>query len=224
MTVILSGVLGLAVGAAIGLWSLRLRGADAEHEGGLRVTLSAALLAVAFVALTVRYGAGLELVELCSFVAVLLILSLTDLDAYRIPNACIATALAIRVAYLAACCASGAIGFRELWFYAISALGVGVALAVVVIVCDQWLGSASMGGGDLKLFVTAAAYVGWQQSILLVLVACVLGIVSSPLFGGGMRQALGSTKPFPFGPSIALSCLITLLCGEPLVAWYVGML
>lgn len=224
MTVILSGVLGLTVGAAIGLWSLRMRGDGAEHEGGLRVTLSAVSLAVAFVALAVRYGAGLELVELWCFVAVLLMLSLTDLDAYRIPNFCIATALAIRVAYLATCCASGGMGLGELRYYALSALGVGAALVAVVVVCDQWLGSASMGGGDLKLFVTAAAYVGWQQSVLLVFVACVLGIVSSPLFGGGVRRALGSTEPFPFGPSIALSCLITLLCGEPLVAWCAGML
>lgn len=212
----------MVVGAAVNRWSLSVREGGARC-GWLRWALSAIVLGMTFAALAERYGLGLELVELWSFSAVLLALSLTDIDSYRIPNACVACALGIRLVYLAMCCATGAMGWLDVRFYLLSAMGVGAALAGIVVVCDMLLGAESMGGGDLKLFVVAAFYVGWAQCVLLVLVACVLGIISSPLFRKTSSE-IGSAKPFPFGPSIALACVLTMLYGEQLVTWYGGLL
>jgi prepilin signal peptidase PulO-like enzyme (type II secretory pathway) len=31
-------------------------------------------------------------------------------------------------------------------------------------------------------------------------------------------------RVFPFGPSIAAACIITMLVGKPLITWYIGLL
>ena len=82
-----------------------------------------------------------------------------------------------------------------------------------------------MGGGDLKLFAVAALYVGWQQSILLVFLACLFGLAFAAARGLLSQPADMTGRPsgietFPFGPSIAVACVVTLLCGPSVQAWF----
>lgn len=200
------------------------------------------MLGMTLVALVASYGVTLETIELAAFACVLLFLSLTDIDAYVIPNVCVASALAIRAAYLCVSCVTGAMAWGMAGRYVLDAFVVGVMLLLTVLVADMVLGRASMGGGDLKLFVAATLYYGWAQAMLLVFVACLLGVASSVLLsrekskggelgegdedGGqsGEERQLGSASPFPFGPSIALACVLTMLCGSRVVGWYFGLM
>ncbi len=188
--------------------------------------------AATFASLVLRYGPSLETVELLAFSCVLLFLSLVDIDAYVIPNGCLVVGLLIRLLYLALSYAQGTTALAEVVGYVASGLGVGVALLVMVVVADRLLDKDSMGGGDLKLFALAALYVGWQQSLFLVAVSCVLGLAGSVVIWPALRgrDAAGelggdaSDKVFPFGPSIALSCVITFLWGSQVLGWYQTLL
>lgn len=184
------------------------------------------VLALSFVAIVRVYGLSLESVELCAFACVLLFLSLTDIDDYLIPNGSILCALGIRIAYMVAVVARGTMAAGEAWTYVLSGLGVGAALLMVVLIADRVLGRESMGGGDLKLYAVAALYFGWQQMLFLILTSCALGLASTLAFlrRPGTEDAEGSrvSEPFPFGPSIALACLVTMLAGQPVVSWYLG--
>ncbi len=203
-------------------------------EGGRsRLVVCAAVLGATFLALVRRYGIGFEAVELAIFSAALLRLSLSDLDERRIPNACIVVALVARLAYLTSQWAVGAMEVRQLFSYVLSALFIGAMLLAFIVLCDRMTGEASMGGGDLKLFVVAALYFGFLQTIFLVLLACVLGIVSSFLFQGAADdkndQPDGSVHSagkgmFPFGPAISLACLIMMLWGDAMAAAYYSLL
>ena len=181
-----------------------------------------------FVAIAVRYGLSLETLELCAFASVLLFLSLTDIDDFIIPNPCILCALAIRVCYLVASLALGTMTVGEVGYYLASAVGVSIALLATVLLVDLLLGRESMGGGDLKLYAVAALYFGWQQMLFLVILSCVLGLLSSVAFARRAEQdaageGKGVSRPFPFGPSIAVACVITMLVGSDVVAWYWGL-
>jgi leader peptidase (prepilin peptidase)/N-methyltransferase len=186
--------------------------------------------AACFSVIVWRYGLTLETAELLAFACVLLFLSLTDIDDYLIPNTCIVVAVAIRVVYLVVSLCLGTMGVADVLYYVLSALGVAAVLVGTVLVADKVLGKESMGGGDLKLFFVAALYVGWQQSLFLVFASCIIGIVMGtvvwPRIQGGAQRAeeLGiDARAFPFGPSIAMATIVTLLCGGQVISWYLGL-
>lgn len=197
--------------------------------------------AIAFMAIVFVYGLSVETVELLGFTGVLLFLSLTDIDDFIIPNACIVVALAIRAVYLAAAYCMGAMALPDIGYYLASGFGMGIALVVVVLVADKVLGRESMGGGDLKLYAVAGFYFGWQQGLFLVIVSCVLGILVALLTMGktpaateevGLELSGGleggedglMRRPIPFGPSIAAACVITMLAGNAFISWYLTFL
>ena len=181
------------------------------------------LTAVVYISLVLRYGLTFEALELVAFASVLLVLSLTDLDEYVIPNITIVVAILIRAVYIVS---MGAIGQVDTMTVLRDSLVGGVAVVVPVLilalVMDRVLGRESLGGGDVKLLFVAGLYFGWQQCLFLVVVACVLGLLLAVLGvnGGGDGD---DSHLIPFGPSIALACWITMLVGEPVVTWYLGL-
>lgn len=184
--------------------------------------------AVVYVSLLLRYGLTLEMVELTAFASVLLVLSLTDLDEYIIPNKTIIASIVIRLAYIAV---GGALSLFDPVALLIQSLVGGFAVVIPVlllsIVMDRVLGRDSLGGGDVKLLFVAGLYFGWQQCLFLIIVACVLGIVFGVLgLNAGTTDSGGHAKSrlIPFGPSIALACWITMLVGPTVLDWYLGLL
>lgn len=186
------------------------------------------LCGVLYVSIFLRYGLTLEAAELIAFASVLLVLSLTDLDDYIIPNATIVAAIVVRLGYLAL---GGALGLFDavplLVQSLISGVAVVVPLVVLVLIMDRVLGRESFGGGDIKLLFVAGLYFGWQQCLFLIVVACVMGLV----FGmyGQRRGAKSSADNeeanlIPFGPSIAAACWITMLVGPQVLGWYLGLI
>ena len=199
-----------------------------------RYPITEIVCAVVFVAITAVYGLSLETVELLAFAGILLFLSLTDIDAYLVPNGCVVAALAVRVVYLAIAFACGWMDLATIGYYVASAFGMGVVLLVVVLVADKVFGRDSMGGGDLKLYFVAGFYFGWQQGIFLVILSCIIGILvavlapraEEPTPEGVPQDDPGSTlrRVIPFGPSIAAACIITMLVGNQIISWYLHLL
>ena len=196
--------------------------------------------AAAFIAILAVYGATLEAVQLMAFSAILLFLTLTDIDRHLIPDGCIIAAVAVRAAYIAAVAISGAGDWVALAVSSLiggNALGLGVL--VIVLIGDRVLGRPSMGWGDVKLFAVAGLYFGWIQGIFLVAVACVFGLVfavvsmmqSEPEDGDDTGSGaeddpdgmLSNGKMIPFGPSIAAACIVTMLVGKAAVGWYLSL-
>ncbi|MGI6754717.1 MAG: prepilin peptidase [Atopobiaceae bacterium] len=197
-----------------------------------RYPVTEIICAAAYVAVVARFGMTLETVEILIFCSILLVVSLTDIDDMRIPNSCIVTASIVRVLYLVV---AAALGPQTPWvslgstagagsmastvlYYVASAAGVGVALVVLALIMDRVLGRASMGWGDAKLLAVAALYVGWQQSLLAILLACIFGIIT-----GLWQQRKAGSDAFAWGPSIALATFITLLAGDALIGFYLGL-
>jgi leader peptidase (prepilin peptidase)/N-methyltransferase len=208
------------------------------------------LCAGIFVVVMVRYQYSLEAIEMIAFACILIVLSLTDLDSWTIPNGCIVTAIVIRFAYVIA---NGVICGMDVFQVVCSTLFdgliVAIPLLVLVLFADKVLKKESMGGGDLKLFFVAGLYFGWQECLLLIILACVFGIVlalcSRPHnatdashqavqssddpedtendHSASDQSATGLQRMIPFGPSIALACFATMLCGQTFIAWYIGL-
>lgn len=83
-------------------------------------------------------------------------------------------------------------------------------------------GKEGMGHGDFKLFALFGAWIGWQLLPLLILMASAVGAIvgiSLMLFKGHKRE-----QAIPFGPYLAVAGWITILWGEGIWTWYLGLL
>ena len=204
----------------------------------VRYPITELLMGVVFTSVVYLYGPTFESLQLLIFMGTLLVASLIDLETYTIPNKCIVVALLTRIAYLLSLCY---ISPEYSWFCfknsLISLLVVGTALIVLALIMDKLLKRPSMGGGDIKLLAVAAFYFGWKQCILVVLIACILGIAhglywqsktttnqtnscSSEASTSEEQTPRGS---FPWGPSIAFACWIVALFGAPILNWYINL-
>jgi leader peptidase (prepilin peptidase)/N-methyltransferase len=230
------------------------------------------LCAVVYVTIVWRYGLTWEALDLLCFASALLVLSLTDIDAYLIPDGCLVFAAVAHLACVGAAAATGSLQASladVLGQDVLSAVCVGLALWALVALMDRVLGRDSMGGGDIKLLTVAAFVFGWQKTLFLIVVACVIGIATALVVArrderqsedrAGSADAAAAegvktvgrestdvatmetdaarregddapagtdvaTRAFPWGPSIALACWVTMLCGDAFAGWYASLL
>jgi leader peptidase (prepilin peptidase)/N-methyltransferase len=80
-------------------------------------------------------------------------------------------------------------------------------------------GREGMGYGDFKLLAALGAWMGWLSIPLVLLMSSVVGSI----IGLGYLVIRRESAPFAFGPYIAIAGFITLLWGQPLMSWYLGI-
>jgi len=103
---------------------------------------------------------------------------------------------------------------------AYAALGGGIGFALFLLIAIVSRGG--MGWGDVKL----AALIGLATGFPLVFLAIIMGAI----LGGIVAVALVIAKKrkrretIPFGPFLALATMITLLWGNNILSWYLGLM
>jgi leader peptidase (prepilin peptidase)/N-methyltransferase len=104
-----------------------------------------------------------------------------------------------------------------------SALGALVGGGIILIIA--WVGSIifkkeAMGGGDVKLAAMIGTFLGWRYTIISLFLGFFLGALIGIILI--ITKIKKREDAIPFGPFIALGSIITLLCGEKILAWYLG--
>jgi leader peptidase (prepilin peptidase)/N-methyltransferase len=143
------------------------------------------------------------------FVAMLMAITLTDLEQRLIPNKIL---LAGAILCVAIAVPTDPSGLPERLIAAVAAGGLlfGVALAY----------PQGMGLGDVKLTATMGLFLGRAvaPAILVALLAgSIVGLVLIARHGSGARK-----MAIPFGPFLALGGLVALLAGDELIDAYLG--
>jgi leader peptidase (prepilin peptidase)/N-methyltransferase len=105
-----------------------------------------------------------------------------------------------------------------------SALGALVGGGIILIIA--WVGSIvfkkeAMGGGDVKLTAMIGAFLGWRYTIISLFLGFFIGALIGIILI--MTKIKKREDAIPFGPFIALGSIITLLCGEKILSWYLGI-
>ncbi len=103
-----------------------------------------------------------------------------------------------------------------------AAVGAVVGAAVpAVTIFAYWLirGEQGMGWGDVKMLAMIGAFLGWDLTILSIVLSSFLGVAwwglrTAAGKGGGLKEAL------PFGSFLALGAFASLLFGRLVLAWY----
>ena len=177
-----------------------------------RYPLTELVLALAWASCAAVFGLSPETLETCLLFSILLAVALIDLDSMEIPNGLLIAGAAVFIAFLL----FHEDPLRRLIGGLIGGVALGGALLVISLVMDKVLGRESLGGGDIKLFALLGLFTGLAVGLLLVILACFIGLIFA--WAG---KAKG--RPFPFGPAVALAAWPALLAGQWAVDWYLSL-
>jgi leader peptidase (prepilin peptidase) / N-methyltransferase len=190
---------------------LRGRCRDCDAAIPARYPLTELGMAVLFAATVVILGTGdtTELALGLVFCALLVVITLTDLERRVIPNTALAAGAILAVA-LAAVGDPSSLPDR-----AIAAAAAGGGLFLVALAYPR-----GMGMGDVKLAAVMGLYLGRS-----VAPALLIGFATGALVGLALIARNGASarkQAVPFGPFLALGGVVALWYGNALVDWYLA--
>ena len=136
--------------------------------------------ALVFVSIVLFFDISWRTLELLILASVLLCISFADLEDYLVPDRFIIAGIVTRIVFVIALSENIWQGLLDM---IIGGLCVTVPLIILVLIADKLLGRDTMGGGDIKLIFMVGLYFEWTHSLLMMIVACVLGILFAIIFG-----------------------------------------
>lgn len=170
------------------------------------------LTVAAFMVMAARFPT-LELVALLLLTASLITVSVIDLQLLRIPDRITFPTLALAVPLVFA---------LSLYRDSTDAFGaalVGSVSYFLLLFVPHFIYPKGMGFGDVKLALVMGLYLGWVGwspgyltvgPIRLVLYALILGCAVGVVFGVVAQMVTRRRGAFPFGPALALGCLVII--------------
>lgn len=169
----------------------------------------------------VPHGVALgAFVALATFLALLVACTFIDIDHYILPDRLTKPGMALG---LLAGLWPGVAGSLiddpsvppavETVLGSLAGLVVGGGLTWGIRILGAWaFKKEAMGFGDVKFMGMIGAFVGWQNALLTMFLACVLGAA----FGIVAVMRRGAASKIPFGPYLALGAVIALFAGDPI--------
>lgn len=162
---------------------------------------------VIFFALFLKFGYTLEYVSSVFLFSGLLVCSLIDYDHQIIPDK-VNLVLFIGGVTL--------IGLQSTTLLLNGFLGAVVGFGLLYLVAV--LSKGGMGGGDVKLAGVLGLYLGWQNVLLTLFMAFLIGSVV------GLAWALINNKnlktALPFGPFLSIATMLVIIWGQQILSWY----
>ena len=187
----------------------------------IRYPISEIVSALVFVLIVKEFWFTRETIEYLILASICLAISFCDLEDFTIPNVLIVLGIINRIVFILL----GNNIPSELLNSLISGLIASVPVLVLSIVMDKILKKDTMGGGDIKLLFMLGLYLATGSTTLTIglnlvglLLSCVIGIIFGVISTKGEKG-----KAFPFGPSICLGFLLSLLYGSRIVIWYLSL-
>lgn len=171
--------------------------------------VSEVLLAGVFLLCLLKFDVTSDLAKAMLLCSILLAISLIDLATYTIPDGLLLLAIVVWAVFLP----FGGGLLRGL----VGGFGIAVPLLLLVLLMEKLLQKEAMGGGDIKLLFVTGLFLGIGGNFLNLLISCVLGVLFAALAGKKKDMAI------PFGPAIAGGTILTMLAGEPVLAWYFSL-
>jgi leader peptidase (prepilin peptidase)/N-methyltransferase len=167
-----------------------------------------------------RFGASAEVVPYAVLFSVLLVLSVIDLELYILPNkitypSILASLVAIPLMAVVATDDPGAAMLGA----AIGAIGFAGFLLVILLAWELLMHKEGMGMGDVKLAILLGLWIGYLNPLL-----CLFALIASSVIGLVVGVAIlavrKESKPFPFGPWLALGSIAVILFSGPILRIY----
>lgn len=172
-----------------------------------------ALTAAVFLWAWWQFGWGWLFVSRVAFGCSLIVLFCIDLHHRILPN--VITLPGIVIGFL--------FSFVNPPGWVSSLVGMIIGGLIPLVVAEAYLrirGDEGLGMGDVKMLAMIGAFLGWQLTLLTLVLASFLGSAVGlgliVIRRGGMKSAL------PFGTFLAIAALVAASVGDQIVTWYLG--
>ena len=192
---------------------LRGRCSDCKAAIGLRYPIVE--LVTALLSMLVIYQFGVSAARLSALILVWTLVALTgiDFDTQLLPDR-----LTFPLAGLGL--AVNSQGWfvsptQSIWGLLLGFLSLWVVVKIFYLITKKH----GMGQGDFKLLAVLGAWLGPMMLPLIILLSSLLGSIVGII----LMKKQGESRPFAFGPYIAIAGIIALLYGPDIVNWYLGM-
>ena len=209
-TVMVATILGAVLGWwPLAAWTQRSIKGERMPQRTARVA-AAAITAVTFGALALRFGLSWLLPALLIFAAATTVLTLVDLAEKRLPNAVVFPTLGVVALLLVPPTWASGTWWPLLWAL-VGAAGMFAVYFVLALVSPS-----SMGMGDVKLALVIGLLLGWFG-----LNAWLVGLLAAFIVGGVIAiialalRRVTLRGSIPFGPSMLAGALIAVLFVGP---------
>ena len=191
---------------------LKGRCSDCHHPIGIRYPIVEITTALLSIMVVYHFGVTLPAMAALIFVWTLLALTGIDFDTQLLPDR-----LTFPLAGL------GLAVNSQSWFVSPTESILGLifgflSLWIVVKVFYLITKKQGMGQGDFKLLAVLGAWLGPMMLPFIILLSSLLGSIVGIIL---MKKA-GESRPFAFGPYIAIAGIIALFYGQDIMTWYLG--
>ena len=184
---------------------------------GERISFRYPLVEIIFALVAMACLLRFDMTVLCLrnfiFLAVLLLLTMTDLDAMIIPDSCHIISVIIWMAS-----APFLFGMRETMYHVLAGLVFGLGMLALSLLMDRMMKKETLGGGDIKLLAVIGLYFGFIGTLFVLIISCIIGLIYN------VCNRREDKKEIPFGPWIAIASAVILFAGDPLIGWYAGLI
>ena len=194
---------------------LALRGRCSECQASIGVRYPVVELVTALLSALVIYHFGVSATGLSALILVWTLIALTgiDFDTQLLPDR-----LTFPLAGLGL--AVNSQGWfvsptQSIWGLLLGFLSLWIVVKVFYLITKKH----GMGQGDFKLLAVLGAWLGPMMLPLIILLSSLLGSIVGII----LMKKQGESKPFAFGPYIAIAGIVALLYGSDIVSWYLGM-
>lgn len=164
---------------------------------------------VLYVLIAVINGFNVDSLLYCLLISALIALSVIDWRTYEIP-------IGINVFILALGLIMTALHYEDWLNHVIGFFAVSIFIYIIILATK----GRGMGGGDMKLMAVTGLMLGWKEIILSFILGCILGSVIHVI----RMKVSKAEHTLAFGPYLSLGILITVLFGQQILNWYLGLL
>ena len=186
-----------------------------------------ALTAFLFWGIAAYFGSSSSILILCfyaAFLSWLLALAMIDIDTMTLPNVLTQSGLVLGLIYqisFASLHSNNRAAFVNLLLLGIGGAVLGIWLLDIMRIAGRvFLQKEAMGGGDPKLAAMIGMWLGWQNVLLTILIASLIGTFVGAI--AIITKDLGKQQPIPFGPFLAIGGAISLFFGKSILSTYLS--
>ncbi|MDO4700126.1 MAG: A24 family peptidase [Moraxella sp.] len=196
-------------------WLILLRGKCSSCHSPISIRYPLVEIITALLSVLVIYVLGVTLAGALGLIYLWTLIALTgiDFDTQLLPDRLVfplgmlGLAINTQSVFVSPTTAiwGGLLGFLSLW---------SVATLYAFITKKD-----GMGAGDFKLLGAIGAWLGTSMLPLVILLSALLGSVVGLI----LIKKSGESKPFAFGPYIAIAGIVALLWGQDIMNWYLTL-
>lgn len=187
-----------------------------KEKISVRYPLVELITGLLFLAVYIKFNIGFELIKYFFLISLMIVIGMIDFDTTDVYSKTTWTGIVGGIIFIILSYIFLHKSIVECLQFLYGGLLAGGVIAIIIII------TKGMGWGDFEICLLSGLYLGFKQSIVMLLISFITGGIC------GIFLIISKKKTrkdyIPFGPYIAFSCIITIFFGQAIINWYLNIL